>query len=70
MLVLPRETYSRLWQDPAVSAIGVYIEKDYSPDQVITAVKQSLGEVDVRIRVRANREIRESELLTHERCER
>lgn len=67
MLVLDKSIYSNLWQDPSVAAIGVYLESDAAADRVSTEIRQLLGGLDSRIKVRANREILEQSLQIFDR---
>jgi putative ABC transport system permease protein len=57
MLVVTSRVYQALWEDDAVSTIGIYLEEDAGIDAVMTRVRQSVGSLDDRIRVTANREI-------------
>ena len=49
--------YQALWEDTAISTVGIYLEEDAAIDAVVTRVRQSVGVLDDRIRVTANREI-------------
>jgi putative ABC transport system permease protein len=67
MLVVDRGVYSSLWRDPAVAAIGIYLQSDAVAEGVSTAIRQSLGGLDPRIKVRANREIQQQSLQIFDR---
>ncbi len=58
LLVITSDVYQALWEDPAISTVGIYLEdEDADIDGVMTLVRQSVGTLDDRIKVTANREI-------------
>jgi putative ABC transport system permease protein len=67
MLVLPRRLYSRLWDDPGYSTIGVVLSPDADPDLALEELRSLVGGYDQAISVRANRSIREQSLEIFDR---
>ena len=67
MLVMEGRHYARLWQDPHVATIGVFLQSGADPQKVLRALRTELSGLDPRLRVRANREIREYSMAVFDR---
>jgi putative ABC transport system permease protein len=67
MLVMDGRTYARLWDDPAISTVGVYLEEDADPQAVLAAIRGTLGDLGPGYRVRSNQTIREQSLAIFDR---
>jgi len=57
LLVMPREHYTKLWQDLAVTTLGIYLKKTAPLESVLSRVKNLTSEYDQPLTVRANQEI-------------
>jgi len=67
MLVMDRDTYARLWADPGISTVGVYLERDADLPRVLTAIRTALDDLGPGLRIRSNREIRQQSLAIFDR---
>ena len=57
LIVLPRDRYQALWNDPSVTTLGIYLAPGATLQPVLTEVRQVAGQADRTLRVRASREI-------------
>lgn len=67
MLVMEGRRYASLWRDSAIATIGVFLEPDVDGQQVLSGLRATLSALDPRLRVRANREIREYSMAVFDR---
>jgi putative ABC transport system permease protein len=67
MLVLMRDTYARLWQDPGVSTLGVLLEPGADLEGALRAVRELAAGYDEALTVTSNRSIREESLAIFDR---
>ena len=67
MLVIDRRAYERLWQDAAVSTIGVFLDDPGKADDALAMVREALADLDQPVLVRANRQIHDQSLAIFDR---
>ena len=67
LISLARSAYARLWDDPGISTIGVYLRPRADPGSVAAALRQLHGDRPPALRIRANREIRERAMAVFDR---
>jgi putative ABC transport system permease protein len=67
MLVINGDTYARLWADPAVSTVGVFLEEDADLPKALGAIRAALSDLGGGYRIRSNRAIREESLAIFDR---
>ena len=67
LIVLPRERYRELWNDSAISTLGVYLETESTLDQVLSQVRQVAGKAQQPLRVQASRQILDHSLEIFDR---
>lgn len=61
VIMMPRVVYNQYWNDPAVSALGVYTAADVAPEAVVARLRADLG-ADFELLIRSNRTLRETSL--------
>ncbi|MGD2082466.1 MAG: FtsX-like permease family protein [Chromatiales bacterium] len=66
-LVMDRGAYARLWGDPAVSTVGLFLAPGADAGAAAEAVRETLAGVDEPVEVRSNRAIREESLAIFDR---
>lgn len=67
MAILPRALYERLWDDRGVSSLGLYLAPGADRAAAVAAVRLSLADLDQRLLVRSNADIREASLAIFDR---
>jgi putative ABC transport system permease protein len=67
MLVLSQPRYAELWDDPAVSALGIALEDPAPIEDTLDTIRDALAPVAPGARVRATRELREHSLEVFDR---
>lgn len=67
LLVLPRDLYTRLWDDPGISTFGVVLAPDAQAETVAARIDRLLAERDIAASVQTNRGIRELSLTIFDR---
>jgi putative ABC transport system permease protein len=67
LLVMARPVYQDLWEDPGISAIGLFLDDPDQTAQVLSEVRQALSALEQTPRVRSSREIRELSLEIFDR---
>jgi putative ABC transport system permease protein len=67
LLVMAGDVFARYWQDPGISAIGLFLEPGTDLAQVRDRVRAALADLPQGARVRSNREIRAHSLEIFDR---
>jgi len=67
LLVMARPVYQDLWEDPGISAIGLFLDDPDQTAQALSEVRQALSALEQTPRVRSSREIRELSLEIFDR---
>lgn len=67
LISLARAAYARLWHDPEISTIGVYLRPGVETAAAIGAIGRRLGERRQALQIRSNREIRERSMAVFDR---
>ena len=67
LVIIAADAYKKLWRDSSVSTIGVYFADDADAGALTAQIKSLARMHDPRIRVRANRDIRQHSLQVFER---
>jgi putative ABC transport system permease protein len=66
VILMHRRLYDRLWNNPAVSSVGLYLEPDRDPDGVRDELRHRLAGAG-GVLIRSNREIRDSSMALFDR---
>ena len=67
MLVIDGGVYARLWRDPGISTVGVFLDDATKLEQTLATVRDHLADLGQPVLVRANRTIREQSLAIFDR---
>ena len=67
MLLLPRALYARLWDDPAISTVGVVLADPAEAGLVEERIRALVGTLNQTVRVRSNRAIRDQSMDVFDR---
>lgn len=67
MLVISRGLYQALWEDPAVSTVGVALADPGESPRVEAALRALVAPLDQAVRVRSNQRIREDSMAVFDR---
>lgn len=67
LVIMSRGLYDRLWDDPHISTVSLYLAPGARPEAVLAAVRAALAEVDQRLLVRPAAEIRAHSLAVFDR---
>ncbi len=67
LISLARPTYARLWEDPGISTLGVFLRPGVSTAAAIDTLRSILDGQDDDLRIRSNREIREHSMAVFDR---
>jgi putative ABC transport system permease protein len=54
VITMSRRTYNRYWDDPAISALGIYLDKGVDPEQIMQAIRTTIGQGQ-QFLIRSNR---------------
>jgi putative ABC transport system permease protein len=65
IVLLSLETYRRFWNDPSISAIGIYTARDADMNQVEDAIRAAIG--DANVIVQSNKSLREAAMVIFDR---
>lgn len=65
-LMMARPTYLRLWHDPVVTSVGVFVRPGRSVDDVVDAIRRATAPAQ-RLYVRSNRGLRDASLQVFDR---
>jgi len=67
LISLARPTYARLWEDPGISTVGIFLRPEVSTATAIDTLRNILDGQDDDLRIRSNREIREHSMAVFDR---
>jgi putative ABC transport system permease protein len=54
VVTMSRRTYDRYWDDPSISALGIYLDTGADPEQVMQTIRTTVGQ-DQQFLIRSNR---------------
>jgi putative ABC transport system permease protein len=67
LVSLAHASYAHWWNDATVSTLGVFLEPGVATAGVVAAIHRALDGLDVALRIRSDREIREQSLAIFDR---
>lgn len=67
LVSLVHASYTQWWNDAALSTLGVFLEPGVATAGVVAAIHSALDGLDVALRIRSDREIREQSLAIFDR---